>query len=78
MLQLYLLVQRIDQMIQDIAARCPNFRFSKDDVRNVIREVADFKAPGVYVLSEYTKKHELAALQQDYGGQGAASELSET
>ena len=65
-------------MIQDIAARCPTFRFSKDEVRNVIREVAEFKAPGVYVLSDYTKKHELAALQQKFGEQALASKGQST
>ena len=60
-------------MIQDLAARCPAFRFSKDEVRNILRDVADYKAPGVYVLSEYTKKHELAALEQKFGKSAGAS-----
>ena len=67
------LLQRFDQMVQDLASRCPTFRFSKDEVRNVLRDVADYKAPGVYVLSDYTKKHELAALEIKYGSSAAAS-----
>ena len=62
-------------MVQDIAARCPSFRFSKDEVRNVLKDVAEYKAPGVYVLSEYTKKHELTAVEQKFGRAGAAGKM---
>lgn len=54
-------------MLQDVASRCPGFRYNKEEVRNVLRDVAEFKAPGVYVLSEYLLKHDLSALQEKYG-----------
>lgn len=63
-------------MLQDVASRCPPFRYNKDEVRNVLREVAEFKAPGVYVLSEYLQKYELPALQQKYGEQRVSSKPS--
>ena len=62
-------VQRVDQMLQDVSNQCPSFRFSKEEVRNVLRDVAEFKAPGIYVLSEYLLRHEFPALQKKFGGQ---------
>jgi len=60
-------LQRLDQMLQDVAFRCPSFKFGKEDLRTALKEIAEFKSPGVYELTDYVKKRELNALQQELG-----------
>lgn len=61
-------------MLCDIASHCPGFKYSKEEVRSVLKDIAEFRAPGIYVLSEYQQKRELPALQQQYEGVAKASE----
>lgn len=62
-------------MLQDVAHRCPSFRFSKEETRNVLKDIAEFKAPGVYVLTEYTQKYELPVLEREFGTQTRPGKL---
>jgi hypothetical protein len=57
--------QRLDHMLQDVTFRCPSFKFGKEDLRTALKEIAEFKSPGVYELTEYVKKRELHTLQQE-------------
>ena len=52
-------------MLQDISSNVPSFQPSKSEVSRLLKEVAEYKAPGVYVLFDYSLRRELPALQQE-------------
>ena len=49
-------------MLLDVAQRVPGFKHGKEEVVRVLKEVAEYKAPGVYVLTDYARKRELAPM----------------
>ena len=57
-------------MLQDVTHQCPSFKFGKEEVRTELKKIADFKSPGVYELTDFVKKRELIALQQELGKAG--------
>ena len=62
MLDISAMMQRLDQMLLDVAQRVPGFKHSKEEVVRVLKEVAEYKAPGVYILTDYVRKRELAPM----------------
>ena len=58
------LLQRLDQMLQDVSQQVGTFRFTKDDVSRILKDVAEFRAPGVYVLKEYVRRKDLEPMQK--------------
>jgi len=57
-------------MLQDVAIQCPSFKFGKEALSTALKEIADFKSPGVYELTDFVKKRELITLQQELGKAG--------
>ncbi len=60
-------------MLQDVTSQCPSFKVGKEELRLALKEVAEFKPPGVYELTEYVKKRDLVTLQQELGKSGMKS-----
>lgn len=51
-------------MLQDVAQQVSTFKSSKDDVSRILKDAADYKAPGVYVLKDFVKRKELDPMQK--------------
>ena len=51
-------------MLQDVSQQVGTFRFTKDDVSRILKDVAEFRAPGVYVLKEYVRRKDLEPMQK--------------
>lgn len=59
-------------MLKSISGSVSSFKFSKEEVTRMLKEIADYKAPGVYVLTDYVQRRELAALQRELETSAAA------
>lgn len=51
-------------MLQDVAQQVSSFKSSKDDVSRILKDVADYVAPGLYVLKDYVQRKELEPMQK--------------
>ena len=52
-------------MLQNISGSVFSFKYSKEEATRVLKDIADYKAPGVYVLTDYIQRRELIALQRE-------------
>lgn len=63
-------------MLQGIANRVAGFKFGKGEVVRVLKDIAEYRAPGVYILTDYIQKRELSALQRELGSPLVSEEPS--